>query len=145
MEQIHFGNGFLDDQSWQSKYTSVFGQTELKKIGTLDTSYDLQNGLSEAQKCELTEGFCEMSDLVSDPIIYGLMMLIVSSRPIEGVSMESIAKLNSIYSLLIRRRVSSKLFWKEKQIDPNHLQAKISKSFSNVEKLSKIFGYLSVH
>jgi len=69
MEQIQFGNGFLDDQSWTSKYTSVFGQTELKKIGTLDTSYDLQNGLSDAQKCELIEGFREMSDLVSDPII----------------------------------------------------------------------------
>lgn len=144
MEQIQFGNGFLDDQSWTSKYTSVFGQTELKKIGTLDTSYDLQNGLSDAQKCELIEGFREMSDLVSDPIIYGLMMLVVSSRPIEGVSMESIAKLNSIYSLLIRRRVSSKLFCKEKQRDPTHLQAKISRSFSNVEKLAKIFGYLSV-
>jgi len=145
MEQVQYGFGVTEEEYWTSKYKSVFGRTELKKLGTLETSYDLQYGLSEAQKSDMMNAFNDMSDLISDPSIYGLMLLMVSSKPIDGVSMESIAKLNSTYSLLMRRRLSSQLSWKENQVDSTPLEVQISRGFSNIEKLAKIFGFLSVH
>lgn len=145
MEQVQYAFGVTEEEYWTSKYEPVFGRTKLKKLGTLESTYDLQNGLSEAQKSEVMQTFEDLSGLISDPSIYGLMLFMVSSRPIEGVSIESIAKLNSTYSLLMRRRMSSQLSCKENQMYSTPLEAKISKGFSNVEKLAKIFGFFSVH
>ena len=143
-EQIQFGNGIMDNENWTSKYTSVFGRTELKKIGCLDSSYELQNNLSEAQKCEMVELYKDLYGLISDPGIYVLMLLIASSQPLKDISIGPIEKLNSAYSLHLRRCLASKLSWKEKQMDPTQVEVKISKGFSDIEKLANILSFLSV-
>jgi len=143
-EQIQFGNGILDSENWSSKYTTVFGQKELKKIGCIDSSYDLQNGLSDAQKFEMTKAYKDLAGLIKDPSIYVLMLLIASSQPITEVSIRPIEKQNSNYSLHLRRRLSSQLSWKQKQMDPTQVEARISKGFSDIEKLANILSFLSV-
>ncbi len=134
----------MDSENWSSKYTTVFGQKELKKIGAFDSSYDLQNNLSEAQKNELIKAYKDLSGLINDPSIYVLMLLIASSQPMREVSIGPIEKLNSAYSLHLKRRLASRFSWKKKQINSAQAEAKISEGFSNLEKLANIFRFLNV-
>ena len=146
-DQLQYSIGLKEGEFWAAKYEKVFARKELKKLDILDSSYDLQNALSESEKCEMMKAFRDLSGLVSDPITYGLMLLLILSQPVEGVFIGPVARLNYSYSLLMRRRMTSQLALKEagtQPIDPGHIEARISTGFTNVEKITKIFAFLNV-
>jgi hypothetical protein len=146
-DQLQYVLGSNEGEVWAAKYEKVFARKELKKMEVLDTSHDLQKTLSDSQKCEMMKAFSDLAGLVSDPIIYGLMLLLILSQPVEGVFIGPIAKLNYSYSLLMRRRMTSQLAQKEagnRPIDSRHFEARISTGFLSVEKLTQIFGFLNV-
>jgi len=147
IDQLQYSLGLNEGEFWAAKYEKVFAGKELKKLDILDASHNLKNALSDDQKCEMMKAFKDLSGLVSDPIIYGLMLLLTLSQPVEDVFIGPVVKLNYSYSLLMKRRMTSQLARKETEtepIDPSQFESKISAGFTNVEKLTKTFAFLNV-
>jgi len=95
MDQLKYAFGLTEEEYWFSRYNKVFTPKELKKLQLIETPYENQDSLSVAQKREMIQIFKVMSPLVNDPIIYGLMLLLLVTQPIDGISMGPLAKLHS--------------------------------------------------
>ena len=95
MEQLKYAFGLTEEEYWLSKYNKVFSPKELKKLQVIETPYEKQDSLSALQKREVIQIIKAMSPLVNDPIIYGLMLLLLVTQPVDGVNMGSLGNLNS--------------------------------------------------
>ena len=144
MEQLRYGFSQNDEEIWNRKFEAVFKKKELKTLGLFESSYELPFLLSKEQNRCLQKIFEAVPTLLKDPLVYGFILLLTLSKPIEGAnSMDNLSKLNSNYKLLMQRRISSSLS-KSKVKNPQEVIQKVSLSLTQLEQMAAILQMLAV-
>jgi hypothetical protein len=146
-EQLKMSFSSSDEKHWKEKYETVFGGKKLKKMSFMETSDDLQLLLSDKEKKEICAIFSNVSNLTKDPVIYGLLILLILTKPEESLSgrQQHLAKLNSKYKILMERRLTSSLTYNfsRSYLDPNQNVLQVFQGLHHADRLSNTLNFIS--
>jgi hypothetical protein len=135
-EQLKFAFACTDESAWNEKFHKVFGNNAVQKVGFFQAASFLpifQTGLSsEAIESALEDA----KSIVMDPILWGLMMLIMVTEPTEGLVASPLANLHSKYNLLLRRR----LRWISS--DPDKVLSKVLTLFNQLNGMASVLQHM---
>ena len=138
-EQLRFACGEEDQIYWNEKFHQVFGATELQKVGFFQSTPDLPEFRPDDESNVVLTFMTEASALAKDRVLWGTMMLLIVTKPLEGSSsFHPLSVLNSQFQFVLGRRLRW-LFKKNKNgpdwryFDPNELFAKVMTILKNID------------
>ena len=146
MDQLRLGFGLLDKSYWKERFELVFSNREVKKVGFLECSYELQKLLTNEQKSIWSSVVDIVSRVTEDNVVYGLVMLIVMTFPDD--STKSLTELHSRLRILMKRRLISKAkFDPEVDFpgtqDPDETVARVLSGLLQLRNILKIVNSLT--
>ena len=142
LDQFLFCFGESDHAIWATKYKPVLMTQHLKQLHLLESLLELVSVENDEMRLEVDRMFRLVTDLIQDPILYGLMVLVAVTTPMNwDPNVKPLAELNSRYHMLLQRRVYNRVPIKSGQglSDPNEVLGKIYDSFSYLKRLSDLF------
>jgi len=142
IEQLQFACGEEDEIHWRERFHQTFGRNELQKVGFFQSSHDLPEFQVGEEFNSVLSFMTEASALAKDRILWGIMMLLVVTKPLEeSSSAHPLSVINSQYQFVMGRRLRW-LFSDPKNrsnfsfSDPHNLICKVMTLLSNIDGIA---------
>lgn len=141
--QIREGIGELDEDRWREIYLTTFQSVDkVKKMKMKDIVAEMSVKLSPDQMSEYNKANNNLTPLVSDPVLYKLIMLLVLTKPDN--SRPYLSRIQSTYMMVARRRADwmYNMDRSSKNLDTKMMIDKVALCVENLEELSKIMMFV---
>ena len=139
IQQIREGLGELDEDRWKENYLPAFQNLDkVRRMRMKDVVAEMSVNLSQDQLNDYYRILAVLAPLVSDPVLYKLLLLLVLLKPLD--SRWKIAETHSKYLMISRRRAEwlCKVDKSTKDVEMKRMIDKLAFYVDNLQQLSKI-------
>lgn len=143
IQQIREGLGELDEARWRENYLPAFQNLDkVRRMRMKDVVAEMSVNLSQDQLNDYYRILGVLGPLVSDPILYKLLLLLVLLKPLD--SRWKIAETHSKYLMISQRRAEwlCKVDKSAKDVEMKRMIDKLAFYVDNLEQLSRILMFI---